>query len=156
MMGSMSNMLTSLFSSEEEEVAPMAAAFPPPQIAGSVLRPHQRSGWLQKKGVNNPALQARWFVLDGDTLAWYAAPDSAAQDRAHPKGSLRLERAAVLEHDPEDTVSHLRFALTPSGTHAANAAHAQRTFVLEAGTLDSRAEWLRLLSRAAEDGRWVP
>ena len=34
-------------------------------------------------------------------------------------------------HDPEDTVSHLRFALKPSGTHAANAAHAQRTFVLE-------------------------
>ena len=50
--------------------------------------------------MNNPALQARWFVLDGDTLAWYADPDSAARDRAHPKGCLRLERAAVLEHAP--------------------------------------------------------
>ena len=44
-MGSMSNMLTSLFASEEEEGAPMAAAFPPPQVAGSVLQPHRLSGW---------------------------------------------------------------------------------------------------------------
>ena len=43
-MGSMSNMLTSLFASEEEEGAPMAAAFPPPQVAGSVLQPHRLSG----------------------------------------------------------------------------------------------------------------
>eukprot|EP00964_Phaeocystis_antarctica_P023153 scaffold12939_cov63-Phaeocystis_antarctica.AAC.4 len=34
-------------------------------------------------------------------------------------------------HDPEDTVSHLRLGIKPSGTHAANAPHAQRTFVLE-------------------------
>ena len=58
MMGSMSNMLTALFSSEEEEVAPMAAAFPPPQIAGSVLRPHHHSGWLLCRMQGGPQTSA--------------------------------------------------------------------------------------------------
>ena len=157
-MGSMSNMLTSLFISSdvEDEAVPMASAFPPPQSPGSVLRPNRFAGWLKKKGVNNPAFQDRWFVLDGDTLAWYADPDSAAS-RGNPKGCVRLEKAAVLEQDPQDpfTASQLRFAVAPSGAHAVNAPHAQRTFVLEADTEDSRAVWLHILGRAAGDGRWV-
>ena len=131
-MGSMSNILTSWFASEEDEAT--TSAFPPPQSPGSVLHPNRLTGWLKKKGVNNPAFQARWFVLEGDALAWYSDPESAAS-RANPKGCIRLEKARVLEQDPDDpfTSSQLRLAVTPSGAHAVNAPHAQRTFVLEVG-----------------------
>ena len=87
MMGSMSNMLTALFSSEEEEVAPMAAAFPPPQIAGSVLRPHHHSGWLLCRMQGGPQTSASdspeaWFGIrsrlrlpqDSASLGQSAAP----------------------------------------------------------------------------------
>ena len=94
--------IAAAFTSGAEEGPP----FPSPlyDARGSVLQPQVAIGWIKiVEGGDTKAPEWFYLMLHGDTLAWYADPESAAQDRTHPKGWLCLEAATVLEppmHDP--------------------------------------------------------
>ena len=102
--GSMNTLrsLAAVFSSGADE----GPAFPLPlyDARGSVLKPHFAIGWIKiVEGGDTKAPEWVYLMLHGNILAYYAGPDSAAQDRTHPKGWLCLKTATVLApplHDP--------------------------------------------------------
>ncbi|MCJ1282857.1 Sterol 3-beta-glucosyltransferase [Xylographa opegraphella] len=94
-----------------------------------------KSGYLSKRGKQNPKFSRYWFTLRGDVLSYYADPS----DLYFPSGNIDLRygiSAALAEHK-DKSKDILNFTVV---TH-------QRTYFFKADSPASAKEWVKTLQK---------
>ncbi|MCJ1404267.1 Sterol 3-beta-glucosyltransferase [Xylographa trunciseda] len=94
-----------------------------------------KSGYLSKRGKQNPKFSRYWFTLKGDVLSYYTDPS----DLYFPSGNIDLRygiSAALAEHK-DKSKDILSFTVI---TH-------QRTYFLRADSSASAKEWVKTLQK---------
>lgn len=94
-----------------------------------------KSGYLSKRGRQNPRYNRYWFTLKGDVLAYYADPSNLY----FPSGNidLRYGISAALADSKEKGKQSANFTVT---TH-------QRVYYFKADSVASAKEWVRTLQK---------
>ncbi|MCJ1386424.1 Sterol 3-beta-glucosyltransferase [Xylographa soralifera] len=94
-----------------------------------------KSGYLSKRGKQNPKFSRYWFTLKGDVLSYYTDPS----DLYFPSGNIDLRygiSAALAEHK-DKSKDNLNFTVV---TH-------QRTYFFKADSSVSAKEWVKTLQK---------
>jgi sterol 3beta-glucosyltransferase len=94
-----------------------------------------KSGYLSKRGRQNPKYNRYWFTLKGDVLAYYTDPSNLY----FPSGNidLRYGISAALVESKEKGKPSMNFTVT---TH-------QRVYHFKADSAASAKEWVRTLQK---------
>lgn len=94
-----------------------------------------KSGYLAKRGKQNPKYRRYWFTLKADILSYY----TDASDQYFPSGNIDLGAgmSAALSEGKNDTEGEKRFTVT---TH-------QRTYQFQADSATSAREWVKQLQK---------
>ena len=94
-----------------------------------------KSGYLSKRGNQNPKSHRYWFTLKGDVLSYYSDPS----DLYFPRGNidLRYGISAALAESKEKTKDVAHFIVT---TH-------QRVYFFKADSPASAREWVKTLQK---------
>ena len=105
------------------------------QIANLEKNVTAKSGYLAKRGKQNPRFNRYWFTLKGDVLSYYNDPS----DLYFPSGNIDLRygiSATLLEHkDKHKESSH--FLITTQS----------RTYTFKADSHTSAKEWIKMLQK---------
>lgn len=94
-----------------------------------------KSGYLSKRGRQNPKFNRYWFALKGDVLSYYADPS----DLYFPSGNidLRYGISATITETKEKSKDSTGISLV---TH-------QRTYYFKADSAASAKEWVKTLQK---------
>jgi sterol 3beta-glucosyltransferase len=94
-----------------------------------------KSGYLSKRGKQNPKFNRYWFTLKGDVLSYYADP----ADLYFPSGNidLRYGISAALVDSSKDKSKESNFSVTTT----------QRTYFFKADSAVSAKEWVKNLQK---------
>jgi sterol 3beta-glucosyltransferase len=94
-----------------------------------------KTGYLSKRGRQNPKYNRYWFILKGDVLSYYANPS----DLYFPHGNvdLRYGISAALAGDKEKQKDSKDFTVTTD----------HRTYHFRADSATSAREWVKLLQK---------
>ena len=94
-----------------------------------------RSGYLAKRGRQNPKLKRYWFTLKGDVLSYYTSPS----DLYFPSGNIDLQYgiSASLSEPKEKTKQDTTFYVVTN----------QRTYHFKADSHASATEWVKTLQK---------
>ncbi|KAG8529246.1 uncharacterized protein KY384_005881 [Bacidia gigantensis] len=94
-----------------------------------------KSGYLSKRGRQNPTYKRSWFTLQGDVLSYYAGQS----ERYFPSGNidLRYGISASLSHAKDNSKEVKDFSII---TH-------KRTFHFKADSAASAKEWVKTLQK---------
>ncbi len=104
-------------------------------VADSYKNVIVKSGYLTKRGRQNPKYQRYWFTLKGDVLFYYPNPSDLYFPRGHI--DLRYGISAVLSEHKEKGKEATSFSVTTD----------QRTYHFRADSAASAKEWVRQLQK---------
>ena len=92
-----------------------------------------KSGYLAKRGRQNPRFSRYWFTLKGDVMSYYTDPS----DLYFPSGNIDLRYSIATSQHKEKGVDTKEFAIV---TH-------QRVYQFRADSVASAKEWVRTLQK---------
>ena len=94
-----------------------------------------KSGYLSKRGKQNPKLNRYWFILKGDVLSYFVDPS----DLYFPSGNidLRYGISASVSESKEKGKDSINFSIV---TH-------QRVYSFKADSAASAKEWVKILQK---------
>lgn len=94
-----------------------------------------KSGFLYKRGRQNPRYRRYWFVLKGSVLSYYTNPS----DLYFPSGTIDLRSGTTAQSEGHETSqNNVAFSLNASG----------RTHRFKADSSASALEWVKQLQKA--------
>jgi sterol 3beta-glucosyltransferase len=94
-----------------------------------------KSGYLAKRGRQNPKYNRYWFTLKGDVLSYYSNPSELYFPSGHI--DLRYGISACLSEHREKSKDATGFSVTTD----------QRTYYFKADSAASAKEWVRQLQK---------
>ena len=130
----------------------MATASPTAPGGRSTAGNGGAQGWLWKQGQNVRNWKRRWFVLESQSMTYFAEPGPDGAGDGQPLGVVPLEGSTLCDANAESVpIKHaatafvIRLRYNPNRLKEANAWHNRKHFLLAALDKDDLLRWKDVL-----------